>query len=219
MHLVTCHPRRLECSTDTLSHYVTSMIARHHERGSLTPLPAGAGGVGRRCHSIEYAEHLLLGRHSIEHVPCAIGMAGEGRAVALADGVHAGEDDELLHGEVLPGDVCAQLLHLVGGVRELRLGFLGLGDAAVKAADGDVEVAVAVAEDAGGVTASIDQQLSAGGDVRTPLLDGGFGLLPEVTSGEADVHGGLLLRVRVVVGLVEEHRGCVVRHNGREGAR
>jgi hypothetical protein len=126
--------------------------------------------------------------------------AGKGRAVALADGVRAGEDDELLDGEVLPSEVRDELLHIIGGVRELGLGLLGLGDEAVEAAGGHVEVDVAVAEDAGRVAGGVDEEVGAGDDAGAPVLDGGLDLLQEVEGGEADVHRRHFLRVRVVVG-------------------
>ncbi|CAL4964018.1 unnamed protein product [Urochloa decumbens] len=132
--------------------------------------------------------------------------AGEGRAVALADGVRAGEDHELLHGEVLLGEVGDELLDVVGGVGELGLGLLGLGDVAVEAAGGDVEVDVAVAEDAGRVAGGVDEDVRAGDNAGAPVLDGGFDLLQEVEGGETDVHRRLLLWVRVLVGSVQEDR-------------
>jgi hypothetical protein len=141
--------------------------------------------------------------------------AGEGRAVALADRVRAGEDDELLDGEVLPGEVGDELLHVIGGVRELGLGLLGLGDEAVEAAGGDVEVDVAVAEDAGRVAGGVDEEVGAGDDAGAPVLDGGLDLLQEVEGGEADVHRRLLLRVRVVVGRVQEDRAIAPLHTSK----
>ena len=132
--------------------------------------------------------------------------------MALADGVRPGEDDELLHGEVLPGEVVDELLHVVGGVRELRLGLLGLGDEAVQAARGDVEVDVAVAEGAGRVAGGVDEDVGAGDHAGAPLLDGGLDLLQELEGGEADVHRRLLLRVRVVGGSVQEDRTIAPLH-------
>jgi hypothetical protein len=136
----------------------------------------------------------------------------DGRAVALADGVRAGEDDELLDGEVLLGEDLDELLHVVEGVRELRLGVLGLGDEAVEAARGDLEVDVAVAEDTGRVAASVDEDVGAGDDAGASLLDSGLDLVQEVEGGEADVHRRMLLRVRVLVGLVKEDRAVATLH-------
>ena len=123
-----------------------------------------------------------------------------------------GEDDELLHGEVLLGEVVDDLLHVVGGVRELRLGLLGLGDEAVQAAGGDGEVNVAVAEGAGRVAGGVDEDVGAGDNAGAPLLDGGLDLLQEVEGGEADVHRRLLLRVRVVGGIVQQDRTIAPLH-------
>ena len=130
--------------------------------------------------------------------------AGEGVAVALADGVRAGEDDQLLGVEALGGEVVLELLHGHGGVRELRLGLVGPGDDAVEAARGDVEVDVAVAEDAAGVARRVDEDVGAGHHAGAPLLHGRLDLLQEVARRQPDVHRRLLLRVWVLVRLVQQ---------------
>ena len=132
--------------------------------------------------------------------------------MALADGVGAGEDDELLHGEVLLGEGLDELFHVVNGVWELHLGVLGIGDEAVEAASGDLEVDVAVAEDAGRVAGGVDKDVRARYDSGASILDGGLDLIQEVEGGEADVQRRLLLRVRVLVGLVQEDRAVATLH-------
>jgi hypothetical protein len=71
---------------------------------------------------------------------------------------------------------------------------------------------VAVAEDAGRVAASVDEDVGAGDDARAPVLDGGLDLFQEVEGSQADVHRCLLLRVRVLVGLVKEDRAVAALH-------
>ena len=72
--------------------------------------------------------------------------AGEGRAVALPDGVRAGEDDQLLGGEALGGEVADELGDVERGAREVVLGVRGRRDDAVQAAGRDGVVDSAFAE-------------------------------------------------------------------------
>jgi hypothetical protein len=142
------------------------------------------------------------------------GEAGaEGGAVADADGVGAGEDDELLDGEVLAAEVADELGDGEGGVREVALGVGGAGDAAVEAAGEDVEVDVAVAEEDGGVAGGVDDDVGAGDHARAPLLHRRLDLVDELERGEADVDRRRLLRVRVLRRRVQQHRRVAPLHH------
>jgi hypothetical protein len=127
-----------------------------------------------------------------------------GREVRDADGVRAGEDDELLDAEVPAGrgEVGLQLAEVEGGLREVGVRGRGGGDDAVLAAGRDGVEDLAAAEDVCRVAPREREDVGAGGGGADLLLDG----VDDLEAREADVVDGLLLGVGAVGGrLVQEH--------------
>jgi hypothetical protein len=129
----------------------------------------------------------------------------EGRAVAHADGVRAGQDDQLLHGEVLAPEVADQLRDGEGGVRQVALRVAGEGDGPVQPPRGGVEVHVPVAQEARRVARRVHHDVRARDRPRALRLHRGLDLVDHVERRQADVDRGRLLRVRVRRGRVQQH--------------
>jgi hypothetical protein len=124
-----------------------------------------------------------------------------------ADGVRAGEDDELLDGEAAAGrgEVVLQLGEVEGGLGEVGVGGGRGRDDAVLAAAGELVKDLAAAEDVRGVAPREDEDVGAGGVGADLLLDG----VDDLEAGKADVVDGILLGVGAVGGGLVEENGSI----------
>ncbi|KAE8820002.1 hypothetical protein D1007_02186 [Hordeum vulgare] len=181
---------------------------RRHVAGVLVPDVVGHDGV--RPLGALPGEEAPVRREDL------VGGGGqpgaERRAVAHPDGVRAGQDHQLLDGEVLALEVLDELGDGEGGVREVLLRLRRVGVHAVQPAGEGVEVDVAVAQQAGGVAGGVDEDVRAGDDAGAPVLHRRLDVVEQVEGGQPDVDRRRLLRVRVLRRRVQQHRRVTALH-------
>ena len=115
----------------------------------------------------------------------------EGGAEGAADGVGAGEDDHVLEGEGLVGELVGELLRRGGGWGQVVEGVLGDGDVAIAAAGGDLVVDIAGELDA--VAGGEGEDVGTGDGARARGLAGGLGGVDHLEAPEARVGAGASL--------------------------
>ena len=136
----------------------------------------------------------------------------EGGAVRAADGVRAGEDDQLLGGEALGGEVADELGDVERGAREVVLGVRGRRDDAVQAAGRDGVVDAAVAEVPRRVAGREREDVGAGDGAGAGALEVGLDGVDHVEASETDVGARRLLRIGHRVRRIQKDRTIAALH-------
>jgi hypothetical protein len=133
-------------------------------------------------------------------------VGDEGGAVGAADGVRAGEDDQVLQRHALDGEAGGEVAE-VGRGRDEELDRLGgVGEGAVEAARRHVEGDLALAQEAGRVARREGDDVGAGDDPWARGLEGVLDGVDQLEPAQARVVGrGQLLRRRAERGRVEKH--------------
>jgi hypothetical protein len=168
------------------------------ERGVVGEAPAPgpeAGEVGGVERRVDVGEAVGAGE--------VVEAVAEEVAVRGAEGVAAGEHDEVPDGEALGGEHADEAGE-VGGGRGQLVGLVGEGDAAVAAAQRDGPGGAVGQHD--GVARHERQDVGAGDGARARLLQPVLDALHGAEAPEGEVRGGVLLR-RAGGSRVQEHGG------------
>ena len=162
-------------------HVLVVLVVQRVRRHDVLHHGVVSGGVGRALLPQRRGQRgVHVGRGRVEAA-----VSDEGRAVGAADGVRAGEHDEVVDAEPLVGEAGGELGEVEGRRWQELERLAGQGHPAVAAPRGHREVGPATAEDGAGVAAGEGDDVGAGDGARARGLERGLGVVDDLETTQA----------------------------------